>query len=121
MEISSRMRYAAGRNAQPVISRAPLGEEITTEKSVKDLGVVVDDSLTFSLQIAAAVRKAKRQMGWALRVFRTKDPAPMMTIQINHLVSSGICVPAVVTCKCERYKKVGICTTNVYSAARWNE
>ena len=74
------MRYTAGRATQPVIYRTPLGEEITTEKSVKDLGVVVDDSLTFSLQIAAAVRKAKRQMGWVLRVFRTRDTAPMMTL-----------------------------------------
>ena len=60
--------------------KAQGGEPIEKKSNVKDLGVVMEDTLGFDLQIDGMVKKARRKMGWLLRVFRTREAAALLPI-----------------------------------------
>ena len=62
------------------VYRTEGGLEITRKESLKDLGVVVSDSGGFSEHIEAAVSRCRRQAGWILRTFETRDLLPMLTL-----------------------------------------
>ena len=58
----------------------PDGESIKEVEEVKDLGVLMARSATFESEIQHAVLQSNRQASWALRVFRTRQQTPMMTL-----------------------------------------
>ena len=45
---------------------------IEHKEVIKDLGVMVDDKLTYDNQTMKAINKARQKLGWILRTFRTR-------------------------------------------------
>ena len=60
--------------------RAPGEERITKESIPKDLGVLMKDTLDFDAKIDGMVKRARRKMGWMLRVFRTREAMALLPI-----------------------------------------
>ena len=60
--------------------RDPSGDIIEEKSHIKDLGVVMSNTLTWKLQIDTVVSKARMMAGWALRTFATRERYPMVTI-----------------------------------------
>ena len=56
------------------------GHTLEKIESEKDLGVVIDDSLKFHLQTAAATRKANQILGVIKRSYKTRDKNTMSTL-----------------------------------------
>ena len=59
---------------------APNGALINLKDSVRDLGVTITSDAKFDTHINATVQKCRKQMGWILRVFSTREERPMMTL-----------------------------------------
>ena len=56
------------------------GMIIKEEDQVRDLGVTMHRSGSFSPQIEKLVTEGKKQCGWILRTFNTRDALPMLTL-----------------------------------------
>ena len=61
---------------------------IEKTSEVKDLGVMMDGDASFEDQIQTMITKARRQAGWILRAFQTRDQLSMSTL-FNPLVFFG--------------------------------
>ena len=59
---------------------APDGTTIVLQPNVRDLGVCLSNDATFTQHITSTAKKARSQLGWILRTFKTRDPFPMMTL-----------------------------------------
>ena len=60
---------------------SPGYEEIVEAKEViKDLGVLVDDKLSYTDQLNSAVAKAKQKSAWVLRTFSTRKVSFLRTM-----------------------------------------
>ena len=46
---------------------------IDDTEQVRDLGIMMSDTTTFTLHIKNIVKKAKDKMGWVLRVFQSRS------------------------------------------------
>ena len=53
---------------------------IVTKENIRDLGVTLSCDGNFTTHITNVTKKARSQVGWILRVFKTRDTLPMMTI-----------------------------------------
>ena len=60
--------------------KSDTGSLIQTKESVRDLGVIMSSSASFSEHINQRVDKLKSKIGWILRTFKTRDPLPMLTL-----------------------------------------
>ena len=58
----------------------PDGTNIQECNQVRDLGVIISDNAKFEDQIDGAVKRARQQVGWILRVFETRERAVMLTL-----------------------------------------
>ena len=58
----------------------PSGNTITEKNYIKDLGVYISNTLSWSKQVEEVVSKARVMSGWALRTFSTRDKNTMITI-----------------------------------------
>ena len=58
----------------------PTGSSIAQVSEVNDLGVIMEDSARFEAQVSAVAQKGKRNAGWALRVFSTREACPMLIL-----------------------------------------
>ena len=56
------------------------GNLILKGTEVKDLGVIMDSDANFGPHIQTMVAKARKQAGWILRAFRTRDQVSMLTL-----------------------------------------
>ena len=56
------------------------GEPIQEKTQVRDLGVIMEDSGSFSQHIRSIVDDAKRQCAWILRTFKTREVQPLLTL-----------------------------------------
>ena len=56
------------------------GENIPTTNYVKDLGITMGSDGTFKKHIKNIVSEARRQAGWILRTFKTRETMPMLTL-----------------------------------------
>ena len=56
------------------------GLVIKEEDQVRDLGVTMHSSGSFSPQIQKLVAEGRKQCGWILRTFNTRDTLPMLTL-----------------------------------------
>ena len=56
------------------------GQTIQRKKQVKDLGILMNCDATYSENIVTMVKKAKRQSGWILRSFQSREPTLMLTL-----------------------------------------
>ena len=58
----------------------PLGEIITQQDHVKDLGVMLSSDGTFDHHINKIIESAKSTVAWILRTFSTRDKTTMLTL-----------------------------------------
>ena len=49
-------------------------------ETVQDLGVLMDNTGRFDAQIRSAAQKGRRNAGWILRVFATRQERPMLIL-----------------------------------------
>ena len=47
---------------------------IERKQVIKDLGVLVDDKITYSSHIKKSLAKTRRKIGWITRTFRSREP-----------------------------------------------
>ena len=43
---------------------------IEVKNTIKDLGVLIDDNMTYQSQMNKAISKANKKLGWVLRTFK---------------------------------------------------
>ncbi|XP_076038159.1 uncharacterized protein LOC143023512 [Oratosquilla oratoria] len=60
--------------------KTPDGETIKQQNSVRDLGIIITDDATFTQDIVSSTGEARKQMGWILRTFKTRNPETMLTL-----------------------------------------
>jgi len=56
------------------------GQNILNSKTVKDLGVTIDESLRWSSHITEVTKQASQTSAWVLRTFATRQSLPLMTL-----------------------------------------
>ena len=52
----------------------------TTKEQVRDLGIMMSNTATFTLYIKNMIKKARDKMGWLLRVFQALGRSRMLTL-----------------------------------------
>ena len=72
----------------------PSGVRINSSSSVRDLGIIMNDQLTFSNHIYKMVKEAKKYAGWILRTFITRSKDAILLLY-NSFVKSRLeyCCP----------------------------
>ena len=63
-----------------IIFSPDYGEVVEQKSSIKDLGILVDDSLSYGDQLSRAVSKATPKSSWVLRTFSTRKVEFMRTM-----------------------------------------
>ena len=53
---------------------------IDSKEQVRDLGIMMSNTATFTLHIRNIVKKARDKMGWVLRVFQSRHRSLMLTL-----------------------------------------
>ena len=53
---------------------------IDDKEQVRDLGIMMSNTATFTLHIRNIVKKARDKMGWVLRVFQSRERSLMLTL-----------------------------------------
>ena len=56
------------------------GEDISTKGTVKDLGVLLSNELTYKSHIQRIVNKVKIISSWIYRMFKTREQSTMLTL-----------------------------------------
>lgn len=56
------------------------GEDISTKDTVKDLGVLFSNDLTYNSHIQMIVNKVKNISSWVYRTFKTREQSTMLTL-----------------------------------------
>ena len=56
------------------------GTLIKKSTEIKDLGVIMDSDASFEIHVQTMISKARKQAGWILRTFRTRDQVSMLTL-----------------------------------------
>ena len=75
------LRYGPNEDIKEATSYSSNTGNIINEKDmVRDLGVMMHKSGNFSQHIAHIVAAAKRQCGWILRTFNTRETAPLLIL-----------------------------------------
>ena len=74
------VRYWPGTSVPDHQYLAPDLTPIEEKKHLRDLGVEISSDLTFNEHIGNVVTSANRLVGWAMRTFRRRSQATMMTI-----------------------------------------
>ena len=59
---------------------------IDDKEQVKDLGIMMSNTATFTLQIRNIVKKTRDKMGWVLRVFQSRKRSLMLTLLISLVI-----------------------------------
>lgn len=63
------------------------GNSVEIKEIIKDLGVLVDNRLTFEQQMNATIQKASSRLYWILRCFKSRDPKVLLPIFKSIVVS----------------------------------
>ena len=74
------LRYGGTTSLPATEYSTPDGQPIKHVEAVKDLGVMFKNSGTFETEIDHVTSKSRRQASWVMRVFKTRDIRPMMTL-----------------------------------------
>lgn len=74
------VRYGENENLKQNEYYTPSGESIKEETTVKDLGVLMSNDLTFSEHIDKATTKCRKLVYWVFRVFNTRDCIPLLKL-----------------------------------------
>ena len=73
------MRYGKVCSNLSTYSRSD-GGTIGEVNKVRDIGILMANSATFDSEIDKIILKSNRQAGWMLRVFKTREELPMLTL-----------------------------------------
>ena len=74
------LRYSVAGDSIPFSYSTPEGLRIAEKMHVTDLGVLMANTAHFSQQISDMANRGRQRVGWILRVFKTRDPMPMLTL-----------------------------------------
>lgn len=76
------LHYSSGpTNSLPIHKfLAPNQQIITSESTVRDLGVLMCTDLSSNEQVTSMVAQARKRMGWILRTFACREKQPMLTL-----------------------------------------
>ena len=74
------LRYSATGNSQDYDYIDSQGSQIVACNNAVDLGIIMSDNGKFHDHINNIISKANHRQRWILRVFRTREPAPTMTL-----------------------------------------
>lgn len=74
------LRYGTNEALKSSDYTTPSGSIIEVKQDVKDLGVYMSSDCSFAKQINTTIEKAKSQISWILRSFKTRDRTAMMTL-----------------------------------------
>ena len=66
--------------------QTPTGTNINESESLKDLGIIMENTGSFKLQIAESVKRSSNIASWILRVFKTREHKPLMTLYNSMVV-----------------------------------
>ena len=85
MEFNSKkfewVRYTVDKDTAPTFQySAPDGSDIEQKDSLRDLGVMLNSDLSFSLQVEKAVTSASQMVGWGMRTFRGRNSFLLLTM-----------------------------------------
>jgi len=58
----------------------PEWEQIETKEAIKDLGITLQNNLSFKQHITNIAESAKRMSAWVFRTFYTRERLPLMTL-----------------------------------------
>merc|ERR1712025_601545 len=100
------LRYGEG-GFPDVMQLDDRGEPIEAKSHVKDLGVYVSDDCTFGFHIRNVAVESRNLCSWILRVFQTREEAPMKTVYVSCQTKSGVWVSGVESGKKERNSRAG--------------
>ena len=75
------IRYSVKKDVAPTFSYlGPDSANIEQKDSLRDLGVLLNSDLSFSIQIEKAVSSASQMVGWGLRTFRGRSSYLLLTL-----------------------------------------
>ena len=74
------LRYKANAQQPPHTYLSDTGTPIETKSKLRDLGVTISDSATFSDFISEKIASVSRLSGWALRTFKSRSLPVMLTL-----------------------------------------
>ena len=75
------VRYSANKEVAPAFNYlGPDAAVIEQKDSLRDLGVLLSNDLSFSLQIEKVVNSASQMVGWGLRTFRGRSSYLLLTL-----------------------------------------
>merc|ERR1712055_1109856 len=60
-----------------------MSEVMTPTQTVVDLGITVDDHVTYNIQRQQVIKKALQKSGWILRTFKTRDKYYLKTLWLS--------------------------------------
>ena len=60
---------------------------IDDKEQVRDLGIMMSNTPTFTLHIRNIVKKAREKMGWVLGVFQWRESSLMLTLLESLVIS----------------------------------
>ena len=74
------VRYSLGHNERVGSYLTPEGLNIELTQVVSDLGIAMQNTATFDIQIDNMCQKSKQQAGWVLRTFATREAKPLLVL-----------------------------------------
>jgi len=76
-----------GKSNRIPIYKTSSNNAVEVKESLRDLGITIENNLTFKKHILATVTKGHRMAGWALRTFISRDQYLMKTLLKSLIVS----------------------------------
>ena len=73
------VRYRVNEEPLPPYD-TPEGTQISETDQVSDLGVIIENTAIFQGHIVQATKRSSNMASWVLRIFRSRDVLPMMTL-----------------------------------------
>ena len=81
------MSHGTSKNVIDVVYRTKSGEKIKENKTIKDLGVLTSENVSFAEHIDDIVQASKIKSGMLLRTFETREAQPMMKMFNSYIRS----------------------------------
>ena len=74
------LKYGRDESLKSTIYKTPNDLPIETKSNLKDLGVVMSIDCIFKQQISSMIQKAKNQISWILRAFKTRERRALLIL-----------------------------------------
>ena len=75
----SLVKYSTTQTNLESTYQTPNGTNIEETNEIKDLGILMNNNMTFNSQIIKAAKKAKQKTGWITRTFKTREKDTLLT------------------------------------------